>query len=74
MAHLGNLDKFLKRQDIKGIAQALAAEAVILGWTTWLWWSSGLPTVLVMLAITIGASILAAAAVRRRARRHRAAR
>jgi hypothetical protein len=74
VGHLGNLDKFLKRQDLKGIAQALAAEAVILGWTTWLWWSSGLATVLVMLAITIGASILAAAAVRRRARRHRAAR
>jgi hypothetical protein len=74
MGHLGNLDKFLKRHDLKGIAQALATEAVILGWTTWLWWSSGLSTVLVMLAITIGASILAAAAVRRRARRQRAAR
>jgi hypothetical protein len=74
MGHLGNLDKLLKRHDLKGIAQALVAEAVLLGWTTWLWWSSGLSTVLVMLAITIGASILAAAAVRRRARRHRAAR
>jgi hypothetical protein len=74
MGHLGNLDKLLKRHDLKGIAQALVAEAVLLGWTTWLWWSSGLSTVLVMLAITIGASILAAAAVRRRARRQRAAR
>ena len=74
MGHLGNLDKFLKRHDLKGITQTLAAEAVLLGWTTWLWWSSGLSTVLVMIAITIGASILAAAAVRRRARRQRAAR
>ena len=74
MGHLGNLDKILKRHDLKGIAQALVAEAVVLGWTVWLWWSAGLSTVLVMLAITIGASILAAAAVRRRARRQRAAR
>ena len=74
MGRVRDLDKLLKRHDLKGLVQVVVGETLFLGWTVWLWWRSGLTIVLVMVAISIGASILAAAAVRRRARRQRAAR